>query len=764
MNKFENIPVELRKLKQWVCWQSDKTPRNAKTGQNAQSNNPATWSTYEEAIAALDQFGFDGIGFMFANGYFGVDIDNAIGSDDEIVSEFITALQSYTEISRSGTGIHVICKGELPDGSRRRGKVEMYQSGRYFIMTGDIFNNNGHPFPIRDCTEAIKPLHAKYLGGVPEPCYARAIAPANLNDFEVLEKAENCASGGMFSLLNRGDWKSLYNSQSEADLAFCNHLAFWTQKDPVQMDRIFRSSGLMREKWDRKQSGTTYGNLTIQKAISGTVDVYDPIHGRGEVLLHIGGGGRAEIRKPRKNFDYTDTGNALRFVDAYGEIIRYSHQKKRWLFWDGKVWNDDLTGEIKKLADKLLIDMKKEAFEIEDESERKEFLKWVTRTASASAKANMIQEAQHIGTIPVISDELDRDKDLLNCRSGIVNMRNGELIRHDPNYLMTKISYAEYNPNETREPERWLQFLAEVTNGDKELIHYLQKAIGYSLTGSIKEQAMFFCYGTGNNGKSTFLDIVSALAGSYGCNAQPETIMISKSPGAVNQDIARLAGARFVTTVEPNDGVKLNEGLVKQLTGGDRVTARFLYGLEFEFVPQFKLWLGANHKPVIRGTDVGIWRRIHLIPFLVQIPPAKVDKSLKHKLLSELPLIMKWAIEGVILWQKEGLDVPDSVKHATDEYRAEMDILAQFCELCVEPCQGASLSASELYEAYTTWAQENHEYQMSNQKFGREFCKKYPEKTRTGIGWIYKNVRLTAYAERLDKNTRYGVGSQYDLG
>ena len=125
---------------------------------------------------------------------------------------------------------------------------------------------------------------------------------------------------------------------------------------------------------------------------------------------------------------------------------------------------------------------------------------------------------------------------------------------------------------------------------------------------------------------------------------------------------------------------------------------------------------------------------------------------------------MKWAIDGVMLWQKEGLDVPDSVKHATDEYRAEMDILAQFCELCVEPCQSASLSASELYEAYTTWAQENHEYQMSNQKFGREFCKKYPEKTRTGIGWIYKNVRLTAYAERLNKNTRYGAGSQYDLG
>jgi len=750
---YENIPIELKQLKQWVCWCGDKVPKNAYTGRNAQSDNPDTWSTFEEAIEAVKKYHFDGVGFMFANGYFGVDIDNSMDKRD-LLDEFVDYLQSYAEISRSGNGIHIICKGQLPLGARRKDKIEMYQSGRYFIMTGNIYTDE--PLPILDCTEQIKPLHAKYLSSMANISIKREVADIYMSDDDLVEKARSCASGGVFQLLLRGEWEGLYDSQSEADLAFCNHLAFWTQKKADQMDKIFRSSGLMREKWDRKQAGTTYGYLTIQKAITGTGDVYDPTAKGGLVVIRSG---TKSSSSTSKIYAYTDTGNAQRLVDMFGDNIRYSYQNKTWIFWDGKKWQDDSTGEIKRLADMCLDEMRKQAFALDDKERQEEMLRWVHRSSSSKGKTAMITESQHIGDVPVLMDAFDKNKDLLNCQNGIVNLRNGELIAHDPNYMLSKISYAEYNPTDAVVPERWLKFLDEITDGNKELQKYIQTAIGYSLTGSIREQCLFFCHGNGNNGKSTFLDIISNVLGSYASNAQSETVMASNkygSGGGASTDIARLKGARFVTTVEANEGVKLNEGLIKQLTGGDKVTARFLYGREFEYIPEFKLWLGANHKPIIRGTDLGIWRRIHLIPFTVQIAAAKIDKGLRNKLLGELPHILKWAVDGCMMWLKDGLEIPECVRTATEEYKQEMDILAQFCELCITTDYTSRVKAGELYDIYCHWADENHEYKMSNAKFGKEFLKKFPEKVRTADGYAYRNISFTQAANHMMKQFRFG--------
>lgn len=751
---YESIPKELKKRKQWVCWCGDKLPKNPRTGQNAQSNNPSTWGTFEQALKAMETFHFDGVGFMFAPPYFGVDLDHCVDRQD-FVDEFVDGLQSYNEISRSGNGIHIICKGELPEGRRRNGNVEMYSEGRYFIMTGRQYNAD---YPdVTDCTDRVKALHAKYLPTNTPAVAPREIIRLDMNDDEVIEKARACRTGSLFQLLYAGNWEGLYPSQSEADMAFCNQLAFWCQRDAEQMDRIYRSSGLMRKKWDRRQAGTTYGAITIGRAISNCTEVYEPHVAKDDTSLAIGMfGEKREKRTARNTYEMTDTGNAQRFHDKYKGQVRYSYNRKRWYYWTGKRWQLDDVGNIKVLADDILNDMRKDAYNCDDEDVQKVLIKWANRTANSNGKEAMIKEAQHLGDIPVLPDQMDSYSDYINCQNGIVNLRNGELIPHSPEFMMTKITNCEYDVT-GRKPERWLQFLEEITGGDVELQRYLQKCIGYSLTGLTVEHCCFFLYGMGNNGKSTFIDTIANMLGDYASNAQPDTIMMRKGDGGANSDIARLKSARLVTCAEPTEGVRLNEGLVKQLTGGDKVTCRYLYGDEFEYEPEFKIWVATNHKPVVRGTDNGIWRRLRLIPFEYVVPADKVDKNLKYKLGAEMPQILRWAVEGCIAYKQEGLGLPQCVRQATNDYKAEMDIIATFMDENVEITnnQDDTMSAMQLYDIYKAWAKSNNEYEMKSKKFFMEIGQKLPYKKRTGAGIFYCGFVLTQGASRYRADWRF---------
>ena len=328
---YDKIPAELKALHQWVCWKGEqdengrlkKLPINPRTGGGAMSNNPDTWTDFETAVQESSKY--SGIGFMFAPPYFGVDIDHIVddieayraGETNNIVSEFVNTLESYAEYSQSGGGIHIICRGTLPENGRRRGNVEMYQSGRYFIMTGNLASEYTE---ILDCTEKIKPLHEKYIGGGKEPVPApQIIAPKLLDDRSVIDAALNSKQGTMFNALYHGQYDTYFNSQSEADMSFCNMLAFWCRCDTDQMDRIFRGSGLMRAKWDRKQAGSTYGKITIDKAIKECSKVYEP---QEEYAVTIG----SDV--PQKIYTCDDIGNAERLIDAYGGQIRYSYIKE----------------------------------------------------------------------------------------------------------------------------------------------------------------------------------------------------------------------------------------------------------------------------------------------------------------------------------------------------------------------------------------------------------------------------------------------------
>lgn len=739
---YEFIPNELKKLRNWVCWKAvpdershsgiSKKPINPRTGGQAMSNNPDTWSDFKTAVEASPDFA--GIGFMFGgSGYFGVDLDD-MDIRGAVVTEFVETLQSYTELSYSGNGVHIICKGRLPEGGRRRGGVEMYDSGRFFVMTGNYCSEY---VDIAECTEKIKPLHAKYLGetALKAPGTVQNI-PASMDIQSIISKAQNSANGEKFRRLYSGDFSD-YSSQSEADMAFCNMLAFWCGGDAEKMDAIYRSSGLMREKWDRRQSGSTYGKLTIAKAIKQCDSFYGMK--QADSCRGITVGSLPENPEIRKYYSLDDTGNAQRLHDAFGNGLRYSYVDKKWLYYKDGKWNYDNIGFHRSIADASVELIERERINYEDDDDKlKAFEKHLKRSRSFAGKTNMLREAEHYK--PLLPSMLDRKKHCLNCKNGVIDLKSGELSPHRREDFFTRITKCAYDPDSSDTPQ-WDKFLNDIFNADRDLIRYVQKAVGYSLSGSTAEQGAFFLFGTGRNGKSTFLEIIRSIMGDYATNIQPQTIMIKPSSGnSPNSDIARLKGARLVTSVEPNEGMRIDEGLLKQLTGDDVVTARKLFGDEFEFKPEFKLWMATNHKPVIRGTDTGIWRRIHLIPFTVQIPENKADKHLKYKLARELEGIFRWAVEGCMLWQQEGLRMPKAVLDAVKEYRHEMDVISAFTDACCHEGQG-EVKASQLYAVYAKWADENNEYKMSSTKFGVEMQKRYEKVRRSGC-YYYKGIVL----------------------
>lgn len=746
---YEKIPDELKKCPQWVCWKSEpdpkshsgirKIPVNAKTGGQAMSNNPETWSDFETAVRASRNY--SGIGFMFSgSGYFGVDLDDCFSEiegylrgEKNFVSDFVDGLGSYTELSQSCHGLHIICRGSLPEGTRRKGKFEMYDKGRYFIMTGNPIDPDNVKSVV-DCTESIKSLHEKYLSSKPKKSVSAVSLPeisVNMAVSEILEKALASKTGEKFKKLYNGDFSD-YPSQSEADMAFCNMLAFWCGRDISKMDDIFRNSGLMRDKWDRKQSGSTYGKLMLKKAVENCQEVYNP-QKTDSYSISVGG-------TSMKMHTLDDTGNAQRMYDLCGDVMRYCYTDRRWLSYQDGKWQYDTKGNVFVWADRVLESMKSELklwAEHEGGAMFEDYKKHMKKTRSNNSKKAMVKELEHL--VAVSPSELDADRLLVNVQNGVLNLRDFSMTEHKPDFLMTRMLGTSM-PESPERPEKWLAFLDQIFSDDKELIRYIQKALGYSLSGDTSEQCAFFLYGTGRNGKSTFLEVVRKIMGDYATNIQPESIMIKASTNSANSDIARLKGARLVTSVEPNEGMRLNEGLLKQLTGDDMITARKLYGDEFEFRPEFKLWMATNHKPTIRGTDLGIWRRIHIIPFTVTIPEEVVDKNLPYKLMKELPDILAWMADGYKMWKSEGLRKPKVIANAVEEYRNEMDVISAFLASDYV-VQGGEVKAQALYAVYCQWCSECNEYKMSSTKFGREIAKRY-NKIHKKTGWYYNGISI----------------------
>lgn len=436
-------------------------------------------------------------------------------------------------------------------------------------------------------------------------------------------------------------------------------------------------------------------------------------------------------------FYLTEMGNAERLAARFGEDLRHIHPWKKWLIWSGKRWEPDTRGEVVKKAKLTARSIRVEAEQaIGDEQEALE--KHAERSESNHSIAAMIGLARSEPGIPVAVEELDRDPWLLNVENGTVDLRTGKLKPHDRDDLMTKLAPVEYDPD--AEAPTWEKFLERVLP-DEEVRSFVQRAVGYSLTGDVSEQVLLFLYGAGANGKSTFLNAILEALGDYSQQAAPELLTVKMN--AHPTELARLKGTRFVASVEVEEGKRLAESLVKQMTGGDRITARFMRQDFFEFEPTHKVFFAANHKPVVRGTDYAIWRRIRLVPFDVTIPEDERDGHLPEKLREELPGILSWAVEGCLDWQAEGLDEPEGISRATEEYRSEMDVLAAFIEDRCVVSKRAEVRATPLYEVYREWCEASGERAENQRSFGTRLHERGFENEKVGglIKWFGVGLR-----------------------
>jgi putative DNA primase/helicase len=436
---------------------------------------------------------------------------------------------------------------------------------------------------------------------------------------------------------------------------------------------------------------------------------------------------------PLTDLPLSDTTNAYKLVERHGEDLRYCFLFKKWIVWYRNRWSLDDTGQVMRWAKDTVKALAHTIDILDDKKAIQELFRHIKTSLATPKLKAMIESAQ--SELPVSPDDLDTDRWLWNCHSGTVDLRTGELRPHQRGDLITKLAPVMYDPDAMC--PTWLTFLDRIMAGDVDLIRFLQKAIGYALTGDTREQCLFLLYGVGANGKSTLIDTLLALLGDYAKQAE-FTTFLQRQYDTVRNDIAALRGARFVSEVEAGDGRRFAEPLLKLVTGGDTIRARFLYQEEFEYKPQFKLFLATNHKPNIKGTDHAIWRRIRLVPFTVTIPEAEQDQELPARLREELSGILTWAVEGCLAWQEEGLGIPAVVKAATDDYRNEMDIVGQFLdERCLfDP--SVSTQATTLYTAFKTWCQQSGEQELTQTAFGLRLKERgyQPEKT-SGLPSIF---------------------------
>ena len=413
-----------------------------------------------------------------------------------------------------------------------------------------------------------------------------------------------------------------------------------------------------------------------------------------------------EIDKTRPP-EFSDDALALRFAERNAQSMRYVAALGRWYIWDGARWHLDETLIARHRARKICREAAAECNQ----------LKIAKLIASAKTVAAVERLAQADRRLAATVDQWDADPWVLNTPGGIIDLRSGEIRKHDPLAFLTKITGT--GPDDKQPTPTWRSFLKRIIGGHSEVIDYLKRVAGYSLTGSTQEHALFFCYGLGANGKTTFLNAIAAAVGDYHKTAPIETFTATNHDQHPT-DIAGLRGARLVTAIETEEGRRWAESRIKALTGGDKITARFMRQDFFEYTPQFKLIIAGNHKPGLRAVDEAMRRRFNLIPFTVTIPPEVRDETLAEKLKAELPGILAWMIDGCIDWLERGLAPPEAVTSATAEYLKAEDLVGAWINDCAERKEGWSESAGDLFASWKQWAERAGEQVGTQRAFSRK--------------------------------------------
>ena len=420
-----------------------------------------------------------------------------------------------------------------------------------------------------------------------------------------------------------------------------------------------------------------------------------------------------EATKQLARLGETDTDNAQRFATRFGAKALYT-PGRGWLVFDGKRWRRDDVSQVVELAKVTARLIAAESRHLEDDKARAERSRFAKQSLGKGSLDRMIELAKSL--LAVDDACLDANPWLLNVENGTIDLKTGRREKHDPRDLLTKI--APVKANRHAECPTFEKFLKRVAGGDPSLVKFIQRAVGYSLTGITTEQVLFFVYGkSGNNGKSTLVNLIRDMVGDYGLHTPTETLLVKQYDNAIPADLARLDGARMVTAIEANFNRHLDEARIKSMTGGEPITARYMRQNFFQFVPVLKLWLVANDQPRVRGTDEAFWRRMRAIPLTIKIPEAERDPDLPTKLRAELPGIVAWAVRGCLKWQRNGLGMPGAVEHATKGWQKEMDALKRFVLEHLDIAPVSKIGASQLHNLYSNWCVQQGEQPLTMQGF-----------------------------------------------
>lgn len=755
------IPAELRALPCWVRWKlvpdeprPRKIPIRPASPGPASSTNPETWGAFDEALAHAGEHGTCGVGFVFRkeDGFVGIDLDDCLteeGQPDRKATERLSQFPTYAEKSPSGTGLHLIARGSL-NGHRglnrkKEAGIEVYDSGRFFTFTGKILA--GAPTAIAGCQAALEALVAELdplrPATPPPPPRRRSLGGTGL-----IERARAYTSRMPAAISGQNGHNTTFN----VALALIKGFSL---DSGAALDLLREFSNRCEPPWSENELLHKIEDAAKADVPDGYIVNRDPPQGAAARVKKGGRAlGRSKVPLPAAtdagkteatrgpdvvSRPLTDVGNAERFVTQHGNSVRYVHPWAKWIIFDGSRWARDEALQIEQLARRTARAIYFEAAGDTADQRRKEIAAHAIKSERRERIDAMVKLSR--SDRPVIPAELDADPWLLNVSNGTLDLRTGNLRPHNREDLITKLVPIAFD--EKAKCPTFDEFLKKVFGGSSSLLGFIQRAVGYSLTGVTTEQVMFLLHGTGANGKTTLIETLKLLEGEYARQAEFSTFLETDHQGARN-DVAALKGARIVMAVEADARRALSESVVKQITGGDTIAARFLYGELFEFKPQLKLWLAANHRPHIRGTDHAIWRRVRIVPFTVTIAEDERDPNMAEKLAAELAGILAWAMRGCADWQEKGLAAPEEVTSATAEYRADEDQVGRFLEdACVLNPQ-ATTPTKTLFAAYRKWCESVGEKESTQKGFGDRLSEKGLRPGRGNRGRYWTGIHLPA--------------------
>lgn len=757
MIQTDNLPAALRETGLFCCWRYEerdgkrtKVPYNPRTGGKAQSTNPQTFAPLAVALASMERGGYSGIGVGVFGSLGAIDIDHCISETGELspmAYDIMDAMQGYTEFSPSGKGLRILFT--VPEGfqydkaryyiNNQKAGLEVYIAGatqKYVTVTG---NSLTHGLNLEERGQQLAAVLEKYMvrpqAQKPTPRSASvgiASGAADLDDQALIQRARQAKNGAQFSTLWAGDIIG-YKSASEADMALCNSLAFWTDKDPARMDRLFRQSGLFRpEKWDRRQSGSTYGAITIQKAISDmTGPGYDPATYRQQSAAQDSAPSMQTVKPP----DYSDAGNASVFSQLYQNDLIFV-DALGWLYWSGHHWERDdhhalscaldlsermlkeaisRYGEAQQLQAEAMTrfaetgsDEDKDAVTGAKEAVKKAgaYLAHAKNLRGATRLKNMMELSKP--ALVLKADKLDANPFDLNTPAGIVNLTTGQLRPHERTAYCSQITKAVPG---AKGRDMWESFLDTVTCNDGGLKGFLQMVAGMAFIGSVYQEGIVIACGGGRNGKSTTFNAIGEALGDYAGTIDIKTITTDRANKGAS--LATLRGKRLVITGELEEHQRLSVATLKQVASTDKLTIEEKYKQPETVKQSHTLILFTNHLPRVGSTDNGTWRRLIVVPFNAVIQPGAGVQNYGEVLAKECGgAILAWGIEGAVNFVRNGfkLDIPDAVAEATEEYRQREDWLTNFInERCIRD-PNAREGARVLYLEYKAWAQDGGEF------------------------------------------------------